>query len=235
MKKFIALLIGLIVILASIVLADSFTKTYNVPTRKDRVKNDREAIARLSTDFDALIAHYNLLRTSTTYGYVPIPLSSWREVDTSGDVGDATADGGVLRSDTTPIYKSHTTGGTYKAQTIQWAASNSDPIAVSIPIPGDLDTDASIDLLMDIGNDGTTDSQEPVISFYWNSYGTAIDVTTDALDTTTDTIFSAYNVTLGASDVTTDARSLTIIITPGAHTTNALYLSRTQLRYTRSF
>jgi hypothetical protein len=234
MKKFIAFWVGLAIILAAVGFSANFTKTYNVPTRKDRIGQQKEAIAYLSTDFDALIAHYNAMRTSVTYGTIDLPITSWREVDASGDVGDATADGGVLRSDTTPILKSHTTG-TYKALTVQWAASNSDPIATQRALPADFSSSGDLVFLGRFGNNGSTDSVQPTISVYFNEYLAKVDVTGDAIDVTADTIYQTYTATIDADDITTDVSSITVIITPAAHTTNTQLMSSAQLRYSRNF
>jgi hypothetical protein len=235
MKRFIAFWAGLAIVIAVVGFASNFTKTYNVPERKDYVKNEREAIAYISTDFNALIAHYNAMRTSVTYGTIDLPLTGWREVDASGDVGAIAANGGVLASDTTPILKSHTSGGTYKALTIQWAASNSDPISTQRALPADFNTSGDLVFTGRFGNDGNTDDIQPIISFYFNEHLAKVDVTGDAIDVTADTAYQTYTATVDASDITTDVDSVTIIITPAAHTTNTQLMSSAKLKYVRSF
>lgn len=234
----------------------AYTRVYNTPIRKDRIHSGvyNQHIANLSEDLGGLITEHNTvstdldtaetnitslqtsLATFKTYGYVNISLYDFREVDASGDVGDATADGGILRSDTTPVLKSHTSGGTYKASTIQWAASNSDAIATQKPLPVDLDTANDLTLQCRFGNDGNTDQTSPTVSFFVNEYIAGVDATTDSFnDTTADTIYSSYDFTLDAANLDATSDSVTVIITPGAHTTNALYLSSCRLTYTRSF
>lgn len=234
MKKlgyFLSALLAALVAISIVSVSATFTKTYTVPTRKDRVKNEREEIGKLSYDFDALISHYN---SGTACGYIPLPLTSWREVDASGDVGAIAANGGVLASDTTPILKSHTSGGTYKAATIQWAASNSDPIMIQVPLPQDFGTGYDLVLETRMGNDGNTDDVQPTVSFFVDEYVAGVDVTTDAIDATADTTFSSYDVTLTDANISDTAESLTIIITPNAHTTNTQLLSSARLNCQRN-
>jgi len=235
MKRFIAFWVGLAIVLATVGFASNFTKTYNVPERKDRVKNEREAIAYISTDFNALIDHYNAMRTSVTYGSISIPLSAWREVDATGDVGDSTADGGVLSSNTTPIFEA-INGATNKTQRLNWAASDNSPIMYSNRLPVDFSTLGDLTFQGRFGNDGSTDTTGPTVSFYFNESATHYDVTSDfTADGTADTTYILHNFTVAdaSMDATTD--TVTIIVTPGAHTTNALYLSSTGLKYLRNF
>ncbi len=65
---------------------------------------------------------------SAVGGYVTIPLSSFREVSATGDVGDAAAIGGVLASDTTPIFDAVATSNEHE---ILWATGDVAPIGVS--------------------------------------------------------------------------------------------------------
>lgn len=69
---------------------------------------------------------------SAVGGYIPIPLSAWREVDATGDVGNITANGGVLASDTTPVFDAVATSN---EQEILWATGNADPIGCSVALP----------------------------------------------------------------------------------------------------
>ena len=240
MKKLLTVIFGLLgaFVVAALVVGANYTATKELPTDPRYVdhRSNRE-IAKTNTDLVGLIAAFNATGTSQQYGYIPLPLTGWREVaDASGDVGNNAASGGVLASDTTPIMSSHTTGsGTYISQKIHWAASNSDPIIMQIPLPGDFDESVGVVFQARIGNDGITDDIEPVIAIQFNEYATIADETSDGLDATSDTTYGAYNVTFAASDATTDSESLTIMITPNAHTTNALYMSSARLRYQRDF
>lgn len=73
--------------------------------------------------------------------FIPIPLTSWREVS-SNDIpaisdtpltDDPAGMGGLLAKNTTPNLE-FTNGDTDSALRLEWAASNSDPIATQIPL-----------------------------------------------------------------------------------------------------
>src|SRR5262245_50296217 len=57
-----------------------------------------------------------------------IPLNTFREVTSGGDVGDTTANGGLLSSNTTPILR----GDAAESLEVAWAAGNSDIVSSSI-------------------------------------------------------------------------------------------------------
>ena len=239
MKKLLTVIFGLLgaFVVAALVVGANYTVTQELPTDPRYVdhRSNRE-IAKTNKDLVGLVAAYNTLSTGTQYGYIPLPLTSWREVaDASTDVGNITANGGILASDTTPILSSHTSGGTYISQKIHWAASNSDAIVTQVSLPGDFDSAAAFIVQLRIGNSGTTDEIEPVIALQFNEYATIVDGTSDSVDATTDTTFAAYDVAFSAGDATTDSQSVTIRITPNAHTTNALYMSSARIKYTRDF
>jgi hypothetical protein len=231
MKRFIALLVAIGVMVVTIGISANFTKTYVVPTRRDYIKNDRQEIAELSYDFDALIAHYNALRTSVTYGTIDLPLTGWREVDATGDVGDATADGGILRSDTTPFLEA-ITGVTKKAQQVNWVASNNDPIMYQFSLPYDFKTSSDVIVDLRVASDGTTDA----VAFHVYYFIDEDDATGDATgDTQTSTSYGSIEYTIPASDITIDTTGMTLILVPLAHTTDKVYLSRARLKYIRNF
>jgi hypothetical protein len=164
----------------------------------------------------------------TAQGFVPIPLQSFREVS-SGVVGNAAANGGVLASDTTPILTS-INAATDGCQIIKWAASNNDVIAVSIPLPPDLDDAAAVVVHCRIVSAGTTDAVGFTVSGWFNEGDTKVDATSGTNQTTT---WSEVTASFGASDVPAGAQTMTIFLTPVAHTTDYLSMSACWLEYTQ--
>lgn len=234
MKKlyaFISALVAGILAAGFIGMAANFSDTWTVPTRRDYIHNEREWIAKMSVNHNAFVTHYNAMRTSVTTGYIPLPLANWREVDSSGDVSTLANHGGILASNSTPIL-SGITDATNKAQRITWAASNSDPIMFQVPMPPDFIYTNGLTFKSRIAGDGTTDTLSFTVSGYFNEGGTTADATTDGVLSTS---YSSYDVTFALSDMTTDTETVTIILTPAAHTTNIMYMTAAWLEYTRNF
>ncbi len=150
--------------------------------------------------------------------FVPLPLTGWREVDGNGDVGAITANGGVLASDTTPIYRGATTT---KSQEVAWAASNSDPIAIEVPLPPDFTGAADAVLELEVSS-GTTDAASIGVATSWDGGALVSDAADDAA--TKSAARHMLAVTIAAADIPDTARSVTVVLTPPAHTTDEIVL-----------
>lgn len=163
-------------------------------------------------------------------GFIPVPLAVLREIATNA-IPNTAANGGLLASDTTPIL-STTNGDTDSALRVQWASSNSDPIIFQVPLPPDLDADANVEVHFRAASGGATNS--PVISAdsYFNEGDTKIEDDSAAV---TGTSYAEYVITIAAADVPSGAQTLTCELTPGAHTTDALYMTAIWVEYTRTY
>lgn len=169
-----------------------------------------------------------LVGNSGLYGafrrLIPFSLHDLREVDANGDVGAIAANGGILASDTTPIMRG---ASSLISQEISWAASNSDPIAAQRPLPEDFDgrEDVFAELWV---NSGTTDAATFTVATSWDGGATVTDTATDTAKSAT-----THKITcvIAAADIPDAASSLTILLTPGAHTTNAIQLTNIRLGY----
>lgn len=165
----------------------------------------------------------------TTQAFIGIPLNTWREA-TNFDVGAITANGGVLASDTTPVLDA-INAATDGCQRILWAASNNDQIVTSIPLPPDLDTSADLVLHTRIVSGGTTDAVGFTVDTFFNEGDTKVSDTSGTNQTTT---YSEALTTIAAADVPSGAQTLTIGLTPVAHTTDTLAMTSSWLEYSRS-
>lgn len=159
-------------------------------------------------------------------GFIGIPLNTFREIAT-GAVGNIAANGGVLASDTTPILQP-LNGATDSCQAIVWAASNNDAIMTSIPLPPNLDDTADLVLHTRIVSGGTTDAVGFTVSTWYNEGDTKIDDTSQTNQTTT---WAEKITTIANGDVPSGAQTVTIVLTPVAHTTDTLSLSAAWLEY----
>lgn len=162
-------------------------------------------------------------------GHLQLPLNCWRE-STNFNVGNIAANGGVLASDTTPIL-SAINGATDGCQRIQWAASNNDQIVQSIVLPDDLVRTQDITFNARIASGGTTNAVGFTLASYFDEGDTAV---ADASGTNQTVTYANVIATIAAADIPATARTLTIGLTPVAHTTDTLNLTATWLTYARN-
>lgn len=169
------------------------------------------------------------LSTTLITGFVPVPLTSLREV-VSNNITNAAGNGGLLASDTTPIFE-FTNGDTDSALRLRWAASNSDPIVFQVPLPPDLDEAAVVEVHLRAAMGGATDT--PVISAdsYFNEGDTKVEDDSAAISGTT---VAEYTISIAAADVPAGAQTFTCELTPGAHTTDTLLIYAVWVEYTRA-
>jgi len=168
------------------------------------------------------------LATTLKTGFVPVPLTSVREV-VSNNITNAAGNGGILASDTTPIFQ-FTNGDTDAALRLNWAASNSDPIIFQVPLPPDLDEASAVEVHLRAAMAGATDT--PVISAdsYFNEGDTKVEDDSAALSSSV----AELTISIAAGDVPAGAQTFTCELTPGAHTTDALYVYAIWVEYTRA-
>jgi hypothetical protein len=162
-------------------------------------------------------------------GFLPVPLTAVREVF-SNAITNIAGNGGVLASDTTPILN-FTNGDTDSALRLAWAASNSDPIIFQVPLPPDLDEASVVEVHFRAAMAGATDT--PVISAdsYFNEGDTKVEDDSAAV---TGTSYAEYTITIAAADVPAGAQTMSCELTPGAHTTDILYITAIWVEYTRA-
>ncbi|MBF0308122.1 MAG: DUF2190 family protein [Magnetococcales bacterium] len=158
----------------------------------------------------------------TAQGFIPVPLTNLLETDATNIVGR-------LLANTTPTLDLKN-GDTDSALRVSWAASNSDPVIFQVPLPPDIDDAASLVVHFRAAMAGATDT--PVIAgdMYCNEGDTKVEANSGAV---TGTGYVEYTITMGASDVPSGAQTFTCELTPGAHTTDALYLTALSLEYTK--
>lgn len=155
-------------------------------------------------------------------GFIPVPLATVLE-------GDATNVVGYLKSDTTPKLDM-TNGDTDSALLITWAASDNTPVLFQVPLPPDLDV--AKDLLVKFRAKMAGAVNTPVISAdsYFNEGDTKVEDDSAALSAA----YAEKTITIAAADVPAGAQTLTVELTPGAHTTDALSLSALWIEYART-
>lgn len=177
------------------------------------------------TTVEAALAELYQNLFSATGGCINLPLTAWREVDANGDVANAAANGGVLASDTTPILLADAA----EAMCIQWASSNSDPLAIAVYLPDDMDRTADAILSIRVLSGGTTNAPSFTVETSWDGSAKVSDTATGTAVATIQTA----NATIAAADIPDTAVALTVGLTPGAHTTDAWSVYGVALKYKR--
>ncbi len=159
------------------------------------------------------------------FNTIGVPLTSFREVTSGGDVSNVAGIGGVLASDTTPIYR----GDAAETQEIAWAASNSDIIAAQVTMPDDVDGARDMFVDLRVVSAGTTNAATFTVETGWDGGALVSDTATGSASITAHTA----TATIAAADVPAAAKVLTLMLTPAAHTTDVITLYGVKIRYFR--
>lgn len=167
---------------------------------------------------------------SAVGGYVPIPLTAWRKVSATGDVGDIAAIGGVLASDTTPIFDAVATSN---EEEILWATTVVDAIGCSVILPRDFDDTADVTLDLVVSS-GSTDAATIVCASTWSAGAAGTEVSDSTSDVATKSATPhTLSITIAHADIPAGARRATFRLTPPAHATNAISVYATGFAYKR--
>ncbi len=167
---------------------------------------------------------------SAVGGYIPLPLSAFREVTATGDVADIAGIGGVLASDTTPVLEAVATSNEWR---VLWATGNVDPIGVSLTLPRDFDdtADATLDLVV---SSGTTNAATIVCASAWSAGAAGSEVSDSTSDTSSKSATPhTLSVTIDKGDIPAGARRVTIRLTPPTHATDTISLYGAGIAYKR--
>jgi hypothetical protein len=163
-----------------------------------------------------------------TQGMIEVPLAELREV-TSNDITNAAGNGGLLATDSTPTLE-YVNGDTDSQMRVLWAQPNADPVAFSFVIPPDLDR--SQDITLNIVGDmvaGTTDTPVIDIDTFFGAADTKVEDATTAFGTTVAT----ETATIAAADIPADASVVSMELTPGSRTVDAIAMYGIYLTYTK--
>lgn len=159
-------------------------------------------------------------------GFIDIPLDRWREV-TTNDITNATGNGGILATDTTPTLE-YVSGDTDSQIRVLWAAGNTDPIAVQLTLPSDLDRTQSIVFAFN-GVGGAADSAALTLDVFFDSGDTKVETSTLGWTATQAT----RTATVTASDIPSTALTMSVELTPATHATDTMTMYCSYITYTR--
>lgn len=151
--------------------------------------------------------------------FLPIPLTTVWESDGT----NATA----LTGSTTPVLDM-ANGDTDSGLVLTWVASNSDAIIFQIPLPPDIDVSADVVVHFRAKSGGATDTPTIASDAYFNEGDTKVEDVSAALGAA----YAEKTITIAAADVPAGAQTLTVELTPGAHTTDTIVMSAIWIEYT---
>ena len=143
-------------------------------------------------------------------------------------MGNIAANGGVLASDTTPVL-SAINDATDGCQRVLWAASNSDQVIFQTALPPDLNDAANIVVHVRAAMAGVTDTPTITVDSFFDEGDTKV---VDATGAITGATYAEYTATIAAADFPA-SQTLTVGLTPGAHTTDTLAVTAVWIEYTR--
>ncbi|MEN6623613.1 MAG: capsid cement protein [Smithella sp.] len=165
----------------------------------------------------------------TVQGFIPIPLTSFREL-AAGVFINAAGNGGILASDTTPILTNIADGD---AMRIAWAAGNTDQIAASVVLPPDLDGTADLVVHMLCSKDANANN---AVHMDGEAYFGESDVDCFPAAAAANLLVQnkgEYTATILAADVadTQADANMTLLLMPEAHAADVVYLHAAWIEY----
>jgi hypothetical protein len=161
----------------------------------------------------------SMLQTNLQKGYIPLDITSAREIASGTGVPT-----GVVGSGTTPVLDYGS--ATNLTCSLTWATGNTDTIGFNpIFIPDDCDKSADMIVTLYGKMGGATDTPTVAVRAYGNDSASDLGGATSAFGSTLAEETKALNIS-GVS-------ILTICITPGAHGNDTLILNGAYLEYTR--
>ena len=196
-------------------------------------------IIECAIDTDGTIDYQTVVVSGVSSGVVTvvsnskviIPINEWRE-GSSGAIQNLAAHGGILASDSTPIFNS-VNGDTDGTLIKHWAASDSNPIIGYACIPNiDPGFDLELQFLAELvaATPGTVvDTPTMASDIYFAGAGVTMSKIEDVSAAIGTEAQALYTITIAAADVPSGAAVMSIELTPGAHTTDAVYLYGTWL------
>ena len=133
----------------------------------------------------------------------------------------------ILTGATTPTLDM-ANGDTDSGIVMTWVASNSDAIIFQTPLPPNLDVASDVVVHFRAKSGGGTDTPTVAADSYFNEGDTKVEDVSAALGAA----YAEKTITIAAADVPAGAQTLTVELTPGAHTTDTIVLSAIWVEYT---
>lgn len=160
-------------------------------------------------------------------GHIPLDITTAKII--SGDAIGNTTEGLLPDGNTAPLL-ARVNGATDKALRLAWAASSSVEVQFApISYPGDLDDTAAVTVHFLAAMAGATDTPTLTVGYFEGVGDTDAGGATGALSASV----AEVSRSIAAGDVGAHPKAANITVTPGAHTTDILYLYAAWVEYTR--
>lgn len=160
-------------------------------------------------------------------GFIPLDITTAKII--GSDVIGNTTEGLLPDGNTAPSLQ-RVNSATDKALRVIWAASSSIEIQLgSFPYPADLDDTAAVEVHLLARMAGATDTPVIAVGYFEGVGDTNAGGNTSALTNA----IAEYTVSIAAADIAAHPNFATVTLTPGAHTTDALWLYAAWVEYTR--
>ncbi len=154
--------------------------------------------------------------------FIPVPLASLFETDGTNLVA-------LLGIGTTPVLDM-AGGDADSSLEVNWVASNNDAVLFQVPLPPSLDVDADLVIHFRAKSGGGTDTPTIASDAFFNEGDTKVEDTSSALGAA----FAENTITIANADIPAGAQTLTVELTPGAHTTDTVVLSSIWIEHKNS-
>lgn len=153
--------------------------------------------------------------------FIPVSLESLIETDGTNIVAR-------LGVGTTPVLDM-ASGDSDSGLVVNWVASNSDAVLFQAPLPPDLDVDKDLVIHFRAKSGGSTDTPTIASDAYFNEGDTKVEDVSSALGAA----YAENTITIASGDIPAGAQTLTVELTPGAHTTDTVVLSALWIEYSK--
>ena len=169
------------------------------------------------------------LTATMQVGFIPLDITTLKIINTNA-IGNTTE--GLFPDGNSAPLLARVNGATDKALRVSWVASASGEVQFApVPKPPDMDGAAVATVHLMLAKDTNTDNAVAVAVGIFDGVGdTNAGGNTAALDTAS---LAEYSVTLAAADLAEHPGFLNIVLTPGTHTTDAIYLYAAWIEYAR--
>jgi hypothetical protein len=154
--------------------------------------------------------------------FIPVLLASLFETDGTNLVA-------LLGIGTTPVLDM-AGGDADSSLEVNWVASNSDAVLFQVPLPPSLDVGADLVIHFRAKSGGATDTPTIASDAFFNEGDTKIEDVSSALGAA----FAENTITIANGDIPTGAQTLTVELTPGAHTTDTVVISSIWIEHKNS-
>jgi hypothetical protein len=124
---------------------------------------------------------------------------------------NAAGNGGLLASDTTPVFQ-RVNGATDKALRLNWAATNVDEITWSVAYPPDLDDTSTLEVHFLAAMAGASDTPTLTVGYFEGVGDTDAGGATAAV---TGTTVAEYSVSIAGTDIGTPPKVASVSLVPG--------------------